>query len=120
MRTTRTSSTCIESSVTSSWSPVPMPTPAGTNPVGSWCTARSVDVPLSGSQLVPFMNPMNRPSGVFWNEKDICTARVALGAGLAMSGVSAVVPSASLRPETPGPGSAEAVSPGIPIFAPSE
>lgn len=47
--TTRKSSTCIESAVTSSWSPAPMPTPSGTYPVGFWCTANSVDIPFKGS-----------------------------------------------------------------------
>ena len=46
--------------------------------------------------------------------------RVAFGAGLGSSGTSAVVPFTSTKPDTPGPGSAEAVSPGTPVFAPSE
>lgn len=50
----------------------------------------------------------------------MCTALVAFGAAVAFSGKSTVVPSASLSPETPGPGSAESRSPGSPLFAPSE
>ena len=63
-RTTRKSTTWIESAVTNSWSPVPKPTPSGANPVGFWCSANNVDVPFKGSQLVSFMNPRNCPSGV--------------------------------------------------------
>jgi hypothetical protein len=119
-RTICKSSTCIESSVTRNWSPAAMAPPTGAYPVGFWCTASSVDVPFSGSQLVAFMNPRNCPSAVCWNANDTCTALVEFGAGAAISGASTVVPPASLRPETPGPGSAEAGSPGSPLFAPSE
>jgi hypothetical protein len=47
-------------------------------------------------------------------------ARVAFGAGLSSNGVSEDVPFASIKPDMPGPGSAEAGSPGTPDFAPSE
>ena len=91
-----------------------MRTPSGANPVGFWCTSNNVVVPFKGSQLVLFMNARNCPSGVFWNETVTAVARVAFSAGAGSSGASVVVPSTSAKPDTPGPGSAEAGSPNNP------